>query len=74
MRRTSGALLAGLHLQTLRIYGREGLAGIRRVLQLPEETRQLQAKVARLGKLTEPLCAPRGGAFPRKRPATISAG
>jgi DNA-binding transcriptional MerR regulator len=41
------AELAGLHPQTLRIY----LAGIRRVLDLQEETRQLQAEVARLREL-----------------------
>jgi MerR family transcriptional regulator/heat shock protein HspR len=46
------------------------LAGIRRVLQLQEETRQLQAEVARLRDLTAGTRAPAPGAGkPRGRPA-----
>jgi MerR family transcriptional regulator/heat shock protein HspR len=49
------------------------LAGIRRVLQLEEQTRQLQAELARLRELTGERAAPAAGSRkPRSRPRAVS--
>jgi MerR family transcriptional regulator/heat shock protein HspR len=74
------AELAGLHPQTLRIYEREklaeicaltadglNLAGIRRVLALQEETRQLQAELARLREFAGEQPPARQARQPRPR-------
>ena len=56
--RDAAKIMTSKRFRHLPVMGDAGLAGIRRVLQLQEETRQLQAELARLRELTGARPAP----------------